>query len=481
MLGAMSTGKRAGLLTGVFAIVLATAVTGWWLLRPSYAVLFSDLKEQDAAVISQELDRLKVPYQLAGAGRTLMVPESAVHKTRLALMSKQLPLNGAVGFELFNNAEFGVSDFVQKVNYQRALQGELARTILSIEQVHSARVHLALPEQGLFRKEHQKAKGSVTVIAKPGQKLSTGQVLGIQRLVAASVPEIRAEDVTVLDQHGVTLSRSSDAGVGGAGSEQLDSKVELETLLAGKASKVLDGLFGDGNALVTVDAVLNHQQVRTTTEEVLPAMGMRGAAAPAGVVVREKSATRDATASTDARPVGATSSQEIDYQNGKRVEQVVSPAGAVSRLNVAVVVKNALADADVSRVKELVAASVGLQAARGDVVSVYSMAGRAVASQAVLAPAGMSTAPPDSAPQVAGQADQSAQPSAGLGAGGWPTGVGAAAALLLAVLAMVLLRAGHRTKRVEAGASRPMTAQERDAVLRSVQQWLAQPRGGHDA
>ena len=116
MLGAMSTGKRAGLLTGVFAIVLATAVTGWWLLRPSYAVLFSDLKEQDAAVISQELDRLKVPYQLAGAGRTLMVPESAVHKTRLALMSKQLPLNGAVGFELFNNAEFGVSDFVQKVN-----------------------------------------------------------------------------------------------------------------------------------------------------------------------------------------------------------------------------------------------------------------------------------------------------------------------------------------------------------------------------
>lgn len=471
MWGAMSPGKRTGLLTGVLVIVLATVFAGWWFLRTSYAVLFSDLKEQDAAVITQELDRLKVPYQLAGAGRTVMVPEPAVHKTRLALMGKQLPLNGAVGFELFNNAEFGVSDFVQKVNYQRALQGELARTILSMEQVHSARVHLALPEQGLFRKDHQKAKASVTVIPKPGQKLAGGQVLGIQRLVAASVPEIKAEDVTVLDHHGVTLSRSAEAGVGSAGSEQLDSKVELETLLVGKATKVLEGLFGEGHALVTVDVVLNHQQVRTTTEEVLPAMGSRGGAALAGVVLREKSSTRDATTATDARPAGATSSQEIDYQNGKRVEQVVSPAGAVSRLNVAVVVKNALADTEASRVKELVAASVGVQAARGDVISVYSMARPALLAPSVTA---------ELATHAAAAQDQEAQPSPGLGSSAFLAG---GAVLALAALAMLAttLRSRQRANRVAAPAATPMTAQERDAVLRSVQHWLAQPRGGQDA
>lgn len=479
MWGEMSPAKRWSLLLGVLAIVLGTAVAVWWLLRVPYAVLFSDMKEQDAGIMAQELDKLKVPYQVAAGGQTLLVPESAVHKTRMALMGKQLPLNGAVGFELFNNAEFGVSDFVQKVNFQRALQGELTRTILSIEQILSARVHLALPEQGLFRKENHKAKASVTVVTKPGQALAPGQVLGIQRLVGASVPEVRSEDVTVLDQNGVTLSRSSaDNGAVSVGADQFDSKVGLETLLAAKAIKVLEGMFGDGNALVTVDAALNHQQTTTTTEEVLPAMGTPKGGSPAGVVVRERTVSRD-SATADTRPSGTTTSQDVDYQNGKRVEKVLAPAGAVLRLNVAVVVKRALSDADMARVKEVVASSVGLNAARGDGIAVFSMA-----NPSSLTHAAQLTVATETTPQAVQRPMSGGTPAAEPAGDGGPLraaiasgGLMAAAMLALGLAAWTLRR---RNSRLSAAVGKPMSAREREAVLRSVQRWLAQAEGKVD-
>ena len=159
---------RRGLVAGVVLILLLTALASSWLLRESYGVLFSGLSQNDMSGMAAELDRLKVPYRVGDDG-TLLVPEAAVGKTRLALINRDVPLHGAVGFEVFNSEEFGASDFVQKINYQRALQGELTRTIMSIDEVESARVHLALPEQGLFRKEQERAKASVTVVTKPGR------------------------------------------------------------------------------------------------------------------------------------------------------------------------------------------------------------------------------------------------------------------------------------------------------------------------
>ena len=158
----------------------------------------------------EELDRMKVPYRLDDGGGSILVPEELVHKTRLQLVGKNLPLHGAVGFEIFNNTDFGMTEFTQKVNYQRALQGELTRTIMALEEVQSARVHLALPESSLFKREQSRPKASVALAVRPGQSLARDQVAGIQRLVAAAVPGIDADDVTVLDQKGVTLSRRSE-------------------------------------------------------------------------------------------------------------------------------------------------------------------------------------------------------------------------------------------------------------------------------
>ncbi len=465
--------RKAALAAGCLAVVAMVAAFGWWVMRAPYGVLFSDLSEQDAAAVVRELDKLKVPYQFGPNATTVLVPEASVHKTRLALMSRQLPLNGAVGFELFNNAEFGVSDFVQKVNYLRALQGELTRTIASIEQVQTARVHLALPEQGLFRKDLAKAKASVTVVTRAGQSLTAAQVVGIQRLVGASVPEVLAEDVTVLDQHGVTLSRPA-GGEGGnvfAGGGHFDSKVELEAHLTHKAMQVLDRMFGKGQSLVTVDVVLKHEQTRVTTEEVLPVPGLPKDQAPVGVVVRERTVTRDA-ATEGTRSAGGSTSQETDYAIGKRVEQVISPSGTVARLNVAVVLKHGGSDDELVRVRELVGAAVGAQPARGDVVAVQSLA----------APERNETTPvaaPGSHQLVEAPSVVPATPNRS------STAVAVIAMALTLVLGGVVLvarsrRAPRRQPAPTAPSPRRLTESERQAVLDSVQQWLAvqEPRHG---
>ena len=375
---------RRGLLAGVVLIALATVAAAALLLREPYGVLFSGLAQNDLAGMAAELDRMKVPYRVGDDG-ALLVPEAVVGKTRLALVNRDVPLHGAVGFEVFNNEEFGTSDFVQKINYQRALQGELTRTILSIDEVESARVHLALPEQGLFRKEQERAKASVTVVTKPGRTLQLPQVLGIQRLVAASVPEVLAQDVTVLDQHGVPLSRqAADGGdaLAGAGAAGLDLKSSTERYLTQKAEAVLDRSFGKGQVVVSVDAVFVEQQTRVTTEEVLPARGGSADTVPTGVVVRERQNSREGEGAAPAATAQVTTS-ETEYQVGKRTEQVTSPAGALKRLEVAVVVRHAMSDAELERVRDIVSASIGFNRERGDVVTVQAVAPPADAASAV--------------------------------------------------------------------------------------------------
>ncbi len=473
-LRSLSGRSRIALVSGFALIVVLVAAAAWWALHAPYGVLFSNLSEPDAAALAQELDKLKQPYQLAGEagqGQTILVPESAVHKTRLALMGRQLPLHGAVGFELFNNTDFGVSDFVQKVNYQRALQGELTRTILALEQVQSARVHLALPEQGLFRKEAAKAKASVTVVTRQGQRLEAAHVAGIQRLVAASVPDVRAEDVIVTDQHGATLSKAAPEEGATAG-VALDASLDLESRLVRKATVVLERMFGEGQALVTVEVGLNHQQMRVTTEEVLAASNGTGDQAPSGVVVRERTSTRQGGA-TEGAPgnAGKVTSQEIDYQPGKRVMQVVSPSGTVSRLNVAVVIKRALSDTEVQRVRELVSAAVGAQPGRGDVIALYAMSASRMDVHAE--PAAVPVAPSAEAPQPEAQAPPVTAAAPGEVPASKKMGIVAAAAVIVLLgLAALWAHSQRLQRRSMPAPARSLSPSERDALLKSVHQWL---------
>lgn len=430
---------RVGLIAGAVLIVTLMAGLGFWAYRTDYQVLFSEVAPADAAAMTAELEKLKTPYQLADGGATILVPRDLVYKTRLKLMGKELPLHGAVGFEVFNNADFGMTEFVQKVNYQRAIQGELTRTILAIEEIQAARVHLALPEQGLFKKAQAKPKASVTLTMKNGQTLAPEQIAGIQRLVAASVPDIVSGDVTVLNQHGVALTRLAPADGSDAGINQLDGKRSTEDYLLRKVTQVLERTYGAGQAVASVDVALDLDQSKVTTEEILPAKNSDPAASLTGVVVRERSSAHEAAAAGNTlagagKPgTPASSTSEFDYQVGRRVEQTVSGSGGIKRMTVAVLVKQGMDQAQQDKLKEVVGLAVGVNPQRGDAVVVYSM--QALANPP-LTPALTPEADAADTPTVAAQA-----PAARTVTGGRATAVvlgGIAVLVLLAALAYAL-------------------------------------------
>jgi flagellar M-ring protein FliF len=472
---------RIGLGVGAAAIVAGTIAAGTWLLRTDYDVLFSGLTPADAAVMTAELDRLKVPYELGADGTSILVDRATVHGTRLKLLGKDLPLRGAVGFELFNNSDFGMTEFAQKINYQRALQGEITRTILSLAEVESARVHLALPEEGLFRRDASRAKASVTLGLKRDQTLRPEQVSGIQRLISAAVPGVAVQDVTIVDSRGVALTRSAGSDVIPDGNQRLDLKRDIETHLARKATEVLERAFGAGRALTSVDVTLNLNQVRVTTEDVTTPPARKGEV-PSGIVVRERETIKDDSALLAGRKDVAavspgSSHRETEYQVGRRVEQVVSQPGSIERLQVVAVVQAPLRPGQLEQLRALVGAAVGLSTQRGDVIVVQSLDGMADTAPPSMLPA--TFAAPGEGAQALTAIGPAAAASANAAAPSQASASQAIAALagLLALAAVASLLLQHRRARVVAApsqAAEPMTTAQRAQALAKVQQWLGE-------
>lgn len=447
--------SRFGLVGGLAVLTGFLLAAAWWLLRVDHAVLFSELRPQDAATMTTELEKLKIPYVLADNGTTVLVERAHVPAVRLKLMGRDLPLHGTVGLEIFNHTDFGMTEFAQKINYQRALQGELTRTILSFPEVRDARVHLALPEQGLFRQAAGRPKAAVTLALRQGHALRPQQVSGIQRLVAAAVPGLHPQEVTLVDQQGAALSRAADEGEPAAA--RLDLKRDLESYLARKVGRVLDQAFGPGAALASVDVTLDMDQVRVTTEDVLAAPEGKGATAT-GVLVRERESARDAPVAEGGHVAvsaarGSSMQRDAEYQAGRRVEQVVSQPGAIRRLQVVAVVQQDLGVPERAQVERLVAAAAGAVPERGDTVVVQSLATRARnAGEGIETPVAMS-APPAAA------AGASVARTLGVAAAG-------------VVLALAALAAVWQRRRSSSPRQPRLTQAQRLAALQRVQGWL---------
>lgn len=471
--------ERFGLVVGVLVTLALFAFLVWWASRDHYQVLFSDLDPQDGSTMIAELDRMKMPYRLADKGNTILVDQDQVYKTRLQLMGKGLTLKGTVGFEIFNNSEFGITEFAQKVNYMRALQGELARTIMGFDEVKFARVHLVLPENGLFRKGAVKPKASISLTMKDGARLRPEQIVGVQRLVAASVPEIEPEGVTVLDQQGVALSRplESDSELA-SGVGKLEAKKQTEEYLAKKAAEVLDRTFGPGKAVVSVDVVLNQEQVKTAREDVLPVVRRDGEAM--GVLTHKRSqmqnpqARRDydmvvpGTGATAARPQPDTST-DVEYQAGRKVEQTVTTPGGISRVSVGIVVPADIDRGQVERLGKVVSMALGLVPERGDAIAIFSMdqllSRQAQAAEGATAAAGD---PPPLVPQVAAQA-AAHEP---LDVTRFAAVYCAVGAVFLLFLALVVYRRARR------GDDALADEAERERTLAQIRQWIAPAADG---
>lgn len=469
----LGRGARFSLVAGIAVILLAVAAVGYWALRTQDEVLFNNLSAQDAAAMTAELDRMKQPYRLGPDGTSILVDRDAVHRVRLKLMGKDLPLHGAVGFELFNNSDFGMTEFTQKVNYQRALQGEITRTILSLEEVASARVHLALPEERLFKNDQSRPKASITLGLHRGRTLGREQVAGIQRLVAAAVPGIAVHDVTLTNQQGVALTRAEGVDADGAlDGEAIGMKADVERHLVRKAQAVLDRRFGPGAASISIDAALDMNRVRVTKEEVLGASA-GGEPQNTGVVVKERESLKDSPdGQRDSASATATiTNRDVEYQVGRRVEQMVSQPGSVAKLQVAVVVRAPMDASQVEQTQALVSAAVGAVPARGDVIVV----------QAVHEPAGEA-----STPAPAGQPDEpasrrtrSARPGSQPVLEDPVAWLAALALLVSAVVIAVVLRQRRRVAAALVPAHPPrLTEADRAEALQKIQRWLAEPASG---
>lgn len=228
---------------GILAVVFAALALGYFLfLRTDYSILASGLRPEEASAIVAELDKRGVSYRFEDGGGTIRVPASEADATRVAIAGSDAAARGQIGFELFNKSDMGLTSFAQKINYQRALQGELVRTITAMEGVETARVHLGLPERSLFRGERTAPSAAVTVTMKPGRIADPARVAGIQRLVAAAVPDLPEANVVLLDGHGRMISAAAPVPV----ASDLDERQAIQAYYAARVRTAVEPTLGPG-------------------------------------------------------------------------------------------------------------------------------------------------------------------------------------------------------------------------------------------
>src|SRR5436190_6074808 len=237
--------------------------------RVEFQTLYADLDPQEAQSIVQKLQELKVPYELGSDGRTVRVASDKLAEVRIQLASQGLPESGRIGFEIFDRTNFGLTNFQEQVNYQRALEGELARSIMTLAEVEAARVHLVLAKESLFQTADEQTKASVILKFKNGRALSPAAAQGIVNMVASAVKGLTPEKVVLIDYRGKILSRN-ESGDSGLSAPQLDARQRVETELTQKIVQILEPAVGQGKVRPQVSIVMNFQQVEETVEQYDP-------------------------------------------------------------------------------------------------------------------------------------------------------------------------------------------------------------------
>ncbi len=313
------------------ALLAAVMGVGYWSSQTQYAVLFSKLQAEDAAAIVQKLDADRTSYKMNSDGTTILVPTEKVQNIRMNLVVAGLPQGSGKGYELFDTMSMGATPFVQNMNYVRAIQGELARTIMQLEPVAHARVHIVQPDPTPFVREEKPVTASVVIKTKPGATLSRAATAGIVALTAGSVKGLTAENVTVLDSDGQVLSEKKDSRGGTVSNDQLSYQREVESHLAQNAQEILTRLLGPGRAVVRVTAEMSFRHLKETSEKYDP---------EGKVILRESVMSSKLTSASGSRgPTGAVSNIPPSPSNVAGVagpnknDETVESEYAVSKVN----------------------------------------------------------------------------------------------------------------------------------------------------
>ncbi len=407
----------------VTLVVTFLAVVGliigstYYVNRPSYALLFADMEPDSAADVVSRLKTQKIDYQLDSGGRAVRVPSGQVDELRLQFAGQGLPQGGRIGFEIFDKTQFGATEFLEQINYRRALEGELARTIGTIGDVSSARVHIALAKDSLFGSREQPAKASVILKLRSNRPLPSSTVNGITALVAASVEGLRPEAVVVMDTFGRPLARPTGDEDEPLGAAQLEKQQRLEKDLASRVIALLEPVAGPGRVRVNVAARLQGDSEERTEERwdpdtpVIRSRQMTSDQGPQSVPGGIAGARSNLPAPAASTPAGGTgagpaaptaaagqlalagsarTAETTNFEISRTTRHLVRPRGDVARLSVAVILDNAQIPrkdggkltfksqprqpAELQKIQGLVAAAVGIDSTRGDQLTVENIA-----------------------------------------------------------------------------------------------------------
>ena len=316
----------------VFSIVAFIALM-FFVNQPNYSTLYTNLSQDDASKVVDFLNNKKIQYEFDNNGSTIKVPKDKVYQTRLELAGKGIPASGVVGYEIFDKSTMGMSDFLQKLNYKRALEGELARTIMQEDAIEEARVHIVLPQKSVFKDEEKPPTASIVVKLKGNRGLTEGNINAILNLVASSVEGLQPGKITLIDTKGHLLSKDvSDNSFAAASSKQYEIKQSVENYLATKAQSILDNVLGYGNAIVKVNADLNFDQVEKTIESYDP---------DSQVAISEQTIKNENTGKSLSDSTGEVSQNStVNYEINKTIQKIVEGTGNIKRLSVATVVND---------------------------------------------------------------------------------------------------------------------------------------------
>lgn len=370
-----------------------------WSQKADLQPLFTNLSEEDAGQIIQKLNELRVPYSATSG--SILVPADRVYELRLSLASQGLPQGGGVGFELFDKTSFTMTDFVQKLNYRRALQGELARTIMGLAEVEKCRVHLAIPEKSLFVQREERPKASVLVKLRAGRRLSQGQVQGIVHLVSSSVEGLDPADVSVVDSRGEMLTSPHEEGLA-SGSGQMERQREYEKEMENRIVAILEPVVGKGKVRAKVAMSLDFTKVEKTEERYDPdsqvvrseqknveksSSSTGGGGGVPGVGSNLPGRQQSAAASNEHKTYTEKKNETINYEISKIVSRTVIPAGEIKRLSAVALVDGIYAGAEgssekkysprseeeIAQLEDMVKKAIGYNGQRGDEVKVVNM------------------------------------------------------------------------------------------------------------
>ncbi|RUO35598.1 flagellar basal body M-ring protein FliF [Aliidiomarina shirensis] len=413
VLGLLRGNSILPILIGGAAFIAVVVALIMWATTPEYRVLYSNLSESDGGQIVTELEAQRIPYQLSAGGTSILVPGDQVHRVRLGMAEQGLPQGGNTGFSLMDNQSFGISQFAEQVNFQRALEGELASSMESLGPVNRARVHLAMAKPSVFVRDREPAKASVILNLHAGRTLGEGQVNAIVHMVSSSVPELTAENVTVVDQQGTLLSANGQSN--DLSGTELSYTEEVERTYQRRIEELLAPILGRDNLNARVTAQIDFSRIEETSETYSPNQtpetaavrsiqsnlslqgegdfvgGVPGALSntPPGVVTAPIEAPEEGEETTGNQPSqnnrNVRQDNIVNYEVDRNIAHIQHQRGRLERLSVAVVVNHRsavdeegnptavpLTENELAQVERLVQQAMGFNAARGDQLEIVN-------------------------------------------------------------------------------------------------------------